>query len=613
MRRSIIIALIILTLRGVAFSGEHDRNLVTYHWWLSYKELPFVSYSMGLPDSKFYIKAYSETYGYSPLAILSSESDLDPFCSIRFRTAGFEEINPFKSVVWRPNEILSESSLSEENKIKMVTAFVSPEASVSSLVLSNAGKKTWKPEIIFYARGTSILQEEYLTKKAVTVTNQFKTASSALGIFFDKDTVEEISYLVENGRYRIMARLNILPETTVSFVIGVGYGNDFRTAAKASFAAAGKNVIEVSREKEIFYNKLLSNIVRVYTTDVSTRKFYQAVYMLLNGYSRTDIADFSLRYVFEERLGKILDKKLWPWIYWKAYEFTGDTEYLETAVANGDNYPKMENEVLELYNQRTLDWAGSIIGKNATYPPVKIPEDLKDEQKVLNMILQGEDKSLIEAEVKKLFYLPELKYPEIYFILDNLVKYDIKGSVPALYEKQLPFTQYNVDRPLSEVYSFTDKYFKNCGIDFTRGNLYIQPLDMYKYRDIYNFKYKGNLLDIMYKNTGKSIDKILVNGQSVCSRIIYIPKGEQQYKIEIQLSSWPGSPMLNYIKTNTWYKIFRCFYDEKTAIFNIEMETIPLEELKAIINITKHAKWIKKVTINWKDISKYENITVEYK
>jgi hypothetical protein len=117
----------------------------------------------------------------------------------------------------------------------------------------------------------------------------------------------------------------------------------------------------------------------------------------------------------------------------------------------------------------------------------------------------------------------------------------------------------------------------------------------------------------MYKNTGKSIDKILVNGQSVCSRIIYIPKGKQQYKIEIQLSSWPGNPILNSIKTNTWYKVLRCSYDDKTAVFNVEMETIPLEEFKAIINITKNAKWIKKITINSKDISKYDNITVEYK
>jgi len=273
----------------------------------------------------------------------------------------------------------------------------------------------------------------------------------------------------------------------------------------------------------------------------------------------------------------------------------------------------MENEALELYNQRALEWAGSIIGKKTVYTPVKVPEDLKNEQKVLNMILQGEEKADIEKETKRLLNFPELKYPEVYFILDNLVKYDIKTSVAALYEKQMPFTQYDDDRPVSEVFSFVDMYFKNSGIDFTRGNLYIQPLDMYKFRFIYNFKYKGNLLDIIYSREGKFIDKILVNGQSVCSRLVYIPEGSQQYKIEVQLSSWPGNPILNSIKTNTWYKVMKCSYDEKTAIFNIEMECPPLETFKAIINITKNSKWIKRVTINWKDISKYEDIKVEYK
>ncbi|OGF51135.1 MAG: hypothetical protein A2231_00720 [Candidatus Firestonebacteria bacterium RIFOXYA2_FULL_40_8] len=613
MRRNLLIIALIGSLLLPAFGAEDDRKLVTYHWWLSYKELPYAAYPMGLPDSKFHIKGHSPVFGYSPLAVLHTETDLDPFCAIRFRIEGFEEINPFKSIVWRPNEILSENNYKEDKKIKMITAFVNPESSVSTVVLSNSGKEPWKQELVFYSKGTSVLQEEYIARKAVTVTNQYKTGASAMGIFFDKSTVEDIFVFQENGRYRIITKLNVPAGSEVSFSIGVGLGNDARTAAILSFTAAGKNVIEMESEKEVFYNKLLSNIVRIYATDISTRKMYQATYLLLNGYRREDITDFALRFVYEEKLEKILGKKLWPWVYWKAYEFTGDTRYLETAVENGENYQKMENEALELYNQRTLEWAGSIIGKKAVFTPVKVPEDLKNEQLVLNHILQGEDKNVIEKEVKQLLNFPELKYPEIYFILDNLVKYDIKGSVPALYEKQMPFTQYDDDRPVSEVFSYMDMYFKNCGIDFTRGNLYIQPLDMYKFRFIYNFKYKGNLIDIAYARDGKFIDKILVNGQSVCSRIIYIPEGSQQYKIEVQLSNWPGNPILNSIKTNTWYKVLRCSYDDKTAIFNIEMDSPPLESLKAIINITKNSKWIKRVTINWKDISKFEDIKVEYK
>jgi len=613
MRRSLLILILIGSLLLPLAAAESDRNLVTYHWWLSYKELPYVSYPMGLPDSKFHIKGYSPVFGYSPLAILHNETDLDPLCSIRFRTEGFEEINPFKKIVWRPNEILSENIITKRKKVKMVTAFINQESSVSSVVLSNSGKQPWIQELVFYSRGTSVLQEDYITRKAITVTNQFKTGVSAMGLFFDKTTVEDVFVFQENGRYRIIAKLSIPAESAVTFAVGVGFGNDARAASILSFTAAGKNVVEMGSEKEVFYNKLLSNIVRVYSTDISTRKMYQATYLLLNGYRREDISNFALRFVFEEKLNTILEKKLAPWVYWKAYEYTGDPGYLEVAVANGENYRKMENEALELYNQRTLEWAGAIIGKKAVYTPVKVPEDIKDEQKVLALILQGEDKNIIEKEAKRLLLFPELKYPEIYFILDNLVKYDIKGSVPALYEKQLPFTQYDDDRPVSEVFSFMDMYFKSCGIDFTRGNLYIQPLDMYKLRYIYNFKYKGNLLDIIYSHEGKFIDKILVNGQSVCSRIVYIPEGSLQYKIEIQLSSWPGNPILNSIKTNSWYRVLRCSYDDKTGIFNIEMESPLLEDFKAIINITKNSKWIKRVTINWKDISRYENIQVEYK
>jgi len=612
MRRNLLIALILGSLLLPSLAGESDRNLVTYHWWLSYKELPYASYPMGLPDSKFHLKSYSPSFGYSPLAVFYGETEIDPLCAIRFRTEGFEEINPFKSIVWRPNEIFSESNYKEDKKVKMATAFVNQESCVSSLVLSNSSKEPWQQEVIFYSKGTTVTQEDFVSRKAVTVGNQFKNGASALGIYFDKPFAEEISVFPENSRYRIIVKINIPPGSEVSFFIGLGFANDIKTASALAFTAAGKNVVEMESEKELFYNKLLSNVVRVYATDVSTRKMYQAFYLLLNGFKREEVSDFALRYVQEEKLGSILGKKLWPWIYWKAYEFTGDTAYLEAAVANGENYKKMENEALELYNQRALEWAGSIIGKKAVFTPVKIPADLKNEQQALNLILQGEDKALIEKEVKRLLLFPELKYPEIYFILDNLIKYDIRESLPALFEKEMPFAQYDDDRPFSEVFSYMDMYFKNSGIDFTRGNLYIQPLELYKYRNIFNFKYKGNLLDIFYSREGKYIDKILVNGQSVCSRIIYIPNGVLQYKIEVQLASWPANPILNSIKTNTWYKVSKCSYDDKTAVFNIEMDCPPLEELHAIINMTKNSKWIKRVTINWKDISKYENIKVEY-
>ena len=201
MRRNLLIALILGSLLLPALAGESDRNLVTYHWWLSYKELPYASYPMGLPDSKFHLKGYSPSFGYSPLAVFYGETEIDPLCAIRFRTEGFEEINPFKSIVWRPNEIFSESNYKEDKKVKMATAFVNQDSCVSSLVLSNSSKEPWQQEVIFYSKGTAVTQEDYVSRKAVTVGNQFKNGASALGIYFDKPSVEEISVFPENGRY----------------------------------------------------------------------------------------------------------------------------------------------------------------------------------------------------------------------------------------------------------------------------------------------------------------------------------------------------------------------------------------------------------------------------
>ena len=46
---------------------------------------------------------------------------------------------------------------------------------------------------------------------------------------------------------------------------------------------------------------------------------------------------------------------------------------------------------------------------------------------------------------------------------------------------------------------------------------------------------------------------------------------------------------------------------------NNDMDSPPLDKFKAIISITKNSKWIKKVTINWKDIAAYDGIKVEFK
>jgi len=295
MRCSFLALFIAVTLLLPVFAADSDRNLVTYHWWLSYKELPYAAYPMGLPDSKFHVKGYSPTFGYSPLAVLHAETDLDPLCSIRFRTEGFEEINPFKKVIWRPNEIVSENNFKEDKKIKMTTAFVNPDSSVSTVVLSNSGKTPWKQELVFYSKGTAVLQEDYIARKAVTVTSPFKSGVSAMGIFFDKSTIEDIFTFQENGRYRIITKINIPPGSEVSFSIGVGFANEARAAATLSFTAAGKNVVEMAGEKEVYYNKLSGFTLPIFLRENFTRR--RISFLTATGVKilRTLLSDLSLK------------------------------------------------------------------------------------------------------------------------------------------------------------------------------------------------------------------------------------------------------------------------------------------------------------------------------
>jgi len=637
MRRCLIILSLCAGLLLPGNCEERDRALVTYHLWLTYRDLPDTACPVGLPDSKFFLKGYSPAFGFSPLAVFLNETETDPFCSIRLRTEGFEELNPFKEILWRPNELESECQFKEDKKIKMLTAFINNETAGSTAVLSNSGTSPWKQEIIFYAKGTAIIPEDSISKKSVTVTCPQTAGFSALAVVFDRTILSEISFVQENDRYRIIAGLNIPAGSAAVVNFGAACAADARSAVTAAGLAAGKNIYEQAAEKEVFYNKLLSNIPRIYNTDVSTRKYYQTAYMLFNSYRREEFSEFAAKYIFEEKLKKLTVEKAAPWLYWKAYEFTGNIKYLETAVSNGESYSKPENKVLELYNQLVLEWAGSLIGKKPDYIPVKLKEsaEIKDEQKVLYMLVNGESPKSIETEAKKLLNHKELKYPEIFFILDLLAKFDIKGLIPAFFEKELPFTSNPKERTLFEVMAYMDMYFKSSGLDFTRGNLYIQPFDFYKFRNIFNFRHKGNTLDIFYSNEGKYIDRILLDGQPVNSRLLYIPEADvpplnlagtaassgpnatlssnPQRKIEIQLSNWPSNPVLNSIKTNSWFKVFKCAYDEKNAVFNIDMETPPPDKFKAVISITKNTRAIKKVTVNRQDISKYGGIKLEFK
>jgi hypothetical protein len=109
---------------------------------------------------------------------------------------------------------------------------------------------------------------------------------------------------------------------------------------------------------------------------------------------------------------------------------------------------------------------------------------------------------------------------------------------------------------------------------------------------------------------------VLVNGANVSSRYIGLPDAAAPgavYNIDVYYSDRPVPPILTGIRTNNWYFIKGAGYDEKSGIFNIDLDSDPFENLNITFTVARNAKKINKVTLNWKDISKYPNIKINIK
>lgn len=599
-----------------------ESKIVDYHYWLTYRTLPHNSYPISTPLSKFGITGYSDSWGYCPLAAMTGIVEIEPLFAVRLRNEINEDINPFKELVWRPYLLESEwPYLTESEKlispalksIKMQTSFISDECVVSNLTLTNDSADIWKQSIVIYVKGDGIQTQEENFSKSVNIFLMQNNNHIITEFRIDKKFLEASSTIKEEDKYKILLRFVVLPKTNVSFNVVVGVGSDLATVNKMVSDNLNKNIIQIIEERKMFYNRLLSEIPQIRCTDVPTRSYYQAAYLLMNSYKSDDTENFSLRFINEDKLIKTEAPP--PWVLWKTYEFYGDIKYLEESYEKALLYNKDPETVIDLYNLQCLVWINNILNKGKLVVKNKEFSSLSGEQKVLYLLLKQFNRKDIEAEVNKLLAKEYLKYPEIYFIVDSLMKYDAMDLALKLLKKLMPSVQRDNKRTPIEMVGTLDLYFRTCGVNFNKGNIDIQLIfGVNPYgpcRNISNFKYKGRNLNLTFEGKGKYIEKILIDNNLSYSSIFYLQTSNlSDHYIKVYQTDKPQKPFLNSIRTNNWFFIKRCGWDEKNAIFNIDMDSSPLSDFKAIINISKNAKKIKKVTINWTDINKYKDIKV---
>jgi len=590
-----------------------EEKIIDYHIWLTYKNLPHNSYPISLPDAKFGIKGWSNNWGYNPLSSLVGKFNIEPLFALRVRNEINEDINPFKELIWQPHLLESESEIFSNKKIQMKTVFVNNDSVISNLTFLNESKEKWRQEVIIYIKGDGIQTEEVDTKKSIGIFSIQNNNYILLKLLIEEKLLEFSSVSKEGDKYKILLRILVQPGSFLSFNISVSIGDNLKLVDNIVADVLNKDINQIIEEKKIFFNKLMMDIPQIKKVDIPTRNFYQAAYLLINNYKDDDLSNFNFRFINGEKYKNIVNIN--PWMLWKIYEFTGDIKYLEDMYNKILNmFSKESDTVIDIYNLRALNWINTVLNKeNISFNSKKI-DNLEQEEKVLYLLLQNFNKKDIETEVNKLLLKEDLKYPEIYFIVDSLVKYNFKDLSVKLIKKLIPNVQRDNQRTLLEITGFLDLYFKSCGLDFERGNIIIQPLDLYTYRNIFNFKYKGNILNFEYKGEGKFINKVLIDGNPVYSRVIYFPTADSvKHNIVIFLDDKPVNPILNYVRTNEWFCVKKCSWNEKEGIFNIDLDSPPLENFKAVFNISKNLKQIKKITINWKDISKFSNIKVEIK
>ncbi len=615
--KKFLLAILCFPLLG--FCQESD--IISYHNWLKYRELPFISYPIASTNSATALLAGSERWGFSVFSALTGSVKTDPLLAIRYRNASREELNPVditggSGFFWQTFGFDSDYRVSSGRRIKMISTQAGDGLYAAKIKLVNDTPEAWPLELVFYMQGESFSSDEDKSKRFFTAVNRTETGLSAVKFAIEKSLILNWSTVREEDCQRLLVRLNLPPakeENSRFFNAAAGAGAE-GLQEQLSYVL-DKDTEELAAANRTSFNKLLMKLPRIVNTSIDTREYYQGAYLTLTSVKKDDeLVRYNLRFYDEPKIKDFVPTL--PWLAWRLYEAYGDVKALQVffdkVVSSGIKEPET---AAELYDLKCLAWMAGVLGREK--PSVKPKpgkfDNISNEDKLLYILLEKYTKSDAEKAVEPLLYRQSFKYPEVFFCIDTLLRYGERDLAGKLCMAVKPYNQRLNDRNFTEIACSNELFLKTCGLDFSRGNLVIQPFELYHElwkRNISSLKYRGNTINLSYKGSGKFIEKVLVNNDNYSTRFFTIPEGLNQpvINIEVVLSDRPVPPLLYSVKTNNAYTIKKCGYDEKAGTFNIDMDKFADDSLNCTFTVKANGKKVNKVTVNWKDISKYSGI-----
>ena len=615
--KNILLAILLFPLLGLC----QESDIITYHNWLKYRELPFISYPIASTNSATALLACSQNWGYSVFSALDGAVKTDPLLAIRYRTPSREELNPVdisggSGFFWQTFGFDSDYRVSQGRRIKMISTQAGDDLYAARIKLVNDTAENWPLELVFYMQGESFSSEEDKVNRSFISVNRSGAGLSALKFAIDKNLITGWSSAKEEDCQRLLVRLNLPPakeENSRCITAAAGAGAEGLTEKIQGIL--DRDTEDLAASNRTFFNKLLMKLPRIVNTSIDTREYYQGAYLTLTSVKKDDeMVKYNLRFYDEPKIKGFVPSR--PWLEWRLFEAYGDLKALQAFYENAVSGEIKEPETAaELYDLKCLAWMAGVLGRDK--PAVKAKaakfDNLSGEDKLLYVLLEKYTKADAEKAVEPLLYKQSFKYPEIFFCIDTLLRYGERDLAGKLGMAVKPYNQRLNDRNFTEIACSNELFLKTCGLDFSRGNLVIQPFELYHElwkRNISGLKYRGNTINLSYKGSGKFIEKVLVNNDNYSTRFFTVPEGLNQpvINIEVVLSDRPVPPMLYSIRTNNAYTIKRCGYDEKAGTFNIDMDKFADDSLNCTFTIRSNGKKINKVTINWKDISKYSGI-----
>ncbi len=607
--------LAILLLPLLSFCQETD--IVSYHNWLKYRELPFISYPVATTNSSTALLAGSQNWGYSVFSALDGAVKIDPLLAIRYRTPSREELNPVdissgSGFFWQTFGFDSDYKVFPGRRIKMISTQAGDDLYAAKIKLVNDTAEVWPLELVFYMQCESFTSEEDKTNRYFISVNR----GGAVKFAVDKSLISGWNSAREEDCQRLRLRLNLPPakeENSCFMTAAAGAGVEGLQEKLSAVLEKGTEGLAFANRT--YFNKLLMKLPKVMNTSIDTREYYQGAFLTLTSVNKEEeLVKYNLRFYDEPKIKDFVPSH--PWLAWRLFEAYGDLKALQTFYERAASGELKEPETpAEYYDHKCLAWMAGVLGRDKPAvkgKPVKY-DSLTDEEKLLYILLEKYTKAEAEKAVEPLLFKQSFKYPEIFFCIDTLLRYGERDLAGKLGMAVKPYNQRLNDRTFPEIACSNELFLKTCGLDFSRGNLVIQPFELYHElwkRNISGLKYKGNIINFTYRGSGKLIEKVLVNNDNYSSRYFTLPEGLDQpvINIEVVLSDRPVPPMLYSVRTNNAYSIRRCGYDEKAGIFNIDMDKVPDESFNCTFTVRSNGKKVNNVTVNWKDISKYSGI-----